>query len=1183
MVSTGYMTAMFSELKRLRSERRSQLLWLAALWLALPCISIFFLVAFADMLFAFSMYGRAVSLSLFVASLLTALFFLFRMTRRQLSMQAIASLVDKARPAAENRIINAVQFAESGAQSSEFIEALLSEKPFHLEQVEAKELYSPSYLHWLKRVFPIALLLWLIPLCFSPNGIAVSMLRIIMPFAGIAPYSHTLISEIAPGDTSVKRGQELEVFATLSGDLPEKAYMELDNGTDKVVRLDSQPDADGKVAFKTPPLFSTTRYRLSAGDAWSSWYKAKVAAVPGILKWEAKVSPPPHTHRDGYTISHDMEVMEVMPGSEMDFTGMATTELASVSFLQNGKVISSVEPKSKRFALKANIPGDGVALMRIVSMDGVEATLQMPITFLRDNSPSITLVDTPLSAKVERGKEFPIVFMAKDDFGVQRVGLEYIPIEAGGSEQISSATPEKEFTLDFKGRFVVDTGSFNIHLDGELRLRLWVEDNSPGGKRIYSPIVSIEFLDDVAKSEARTKQLEKSEDGLAQLIRRQKLNLKDTRQLADMALAKHELPSQRLEAVSNEQGALRVLAVQLLEHRDILGMIGDRLAGLVNNEMKEVMEQFSGVFRSAPSKQGEGLVKCTAIQNAILAALTGMKEGIKAEQAHLEKADIFALLQNIIKMQRGNLKDTQNLSSGKKIATSALIFNQDRIAQGVLSFSNACLEQAERRTTDEFSEQLKNARSMLTEAETYEKALSAAESLEDKDFKSAINSEKVVLKDLLGVLDVLNKWRVQNAKETLKSAFETIKDVKVKLDELEKKQATIAEVTRDMAKRGEFDDKVREKLAEMDREQKEMADDVEKLANDLYQFPDLPICNELNSKMREIFEDVLQALDSENSPSIEIAVQKEDAILDAIRNTKERIEDVESWLPDIPDNLVWNMESFDTDEFPEIPLVPLPDELEDLVGELLDQDSSIDALSQDPTGNNIVADAEMGWAVMDGPMPSFSAKGKTGNTRPNDNEMTGRSGAGREGQSTGELVENHVKGYEGRETHARKTNDKFQKGMVTEDEDSTFKTKATGGGKLGGESESQGMFGNAPRRDLHTAAHGSTPQKLRQETEALYASARLLFIGTGGLSDAAGEMRRLESEPPDIRTIGSLHKRIMRRLEDTQVSVSNGMVLSMPVSSVSQTGGAAVDESEFTKVSDEYKTILQDYYKGLAE
>ncbi|MBQ7650105.1 MAG: DUF4175 family protein, partial [Victivallales bacterium] len=462
MGSSGYMAAMFRELNRLRSERKRELLWLAAAWLAVPCVSIFLLVALADMLFAFPEYGRAVSLSVFALSLLAAMAILVRMMRVRLSMQAMASLVDKARPAAENRIINAVQFAEGGAQSDEFIEALLSERPFHLEQVEAKELYSPAYAQWLKRVLPVALLLWLVPICISPNGMIVSMSRIIMPFAAIAPYSHTMINGMTPCGTTLKRGQELEVSAQLAGDVPGRACLELDNGTEKAVRLDSIPDEDGKVAFKTPPMFSTARYRLVAGDAATAWYQAKVSAVPGLLSWEAKVTPPPHTRRVGYVIRHDMEVMEVMPGSNMDFTGVATTGLSSVSIIQNGRPISSVEPKSRRFAFKANIQGNGAVEMRMVSMDGVEATLQMPMTFLPDNAPTITLVDTPLSVKVERGKEFPIVFAAWDDYGVRRVGLEYIPIESGGSEQIALATPDKEFTLDYKGRFLVDTGSFEI-------------------------------------------------------------------------------------------------------------------------------------------------------------------------------------------------------------------------------------------------------------------------------------------------------------------------------------------------------------------------------------------------------------------------------------------------------------------------------------------------------------------------------------------------------------------------------------------------------------------------------------------------------------------------------------------------------------------------------------------------
>ena len=254
--------------------------------------------------------------------------------------------------------------------------------------------------------------------------------------------------------------------------------------------------------------------------------------------------------------------------------------------------------------------------------------------------------------------------------------------------------------------------------------------------------------------------------------------------------------------------------------------------------------------------------------------------------------------------------------------------------------------------------------------------------------------------------------------------------------------------------------------------------------------------------------------------------------------------------------------------------------MEDIVGELLDQASDVDAQSQDTTGNNIIADMEMGWGVADGPMPCFSAKGKSGNTRPNDNEMTGRSGAGREGQSNGELVENHVKGLEGRETHARRTQYPFQKGQVTEDEDSTMNARATGGGKLGGESESIGMFGQAPHRDLNSTDHGAAPMKLRQETEALYAKARLLYLGTGRLGNVTRELRGVESAGDKIRSMGSLHRRVLRRLEDTQVELNSGVVLPMPIATVSKTGGAVTDDVDISKISEEYRDIIRHLVRG---
>jgi len=367
----------------------------------------------------------------------------------------------------------------------------------------------------------------------------------------------------------------------------------------------------------------------------------------------------------------------------------------------------------------------------------------------------------------------------------------------------------------------------------------------------------------------------------------------------------------------------------------------------------------------------------------------------------------------------------------------------------------------------------------------------------------------------------------------------------------------------------------------MDAEQKKMADLVEQMANDLYQFPDMPVCNELNSKMREIYEDVQQAADSENAPAIEIAVQKEDSLLDAIRNTKERVEDVEMWLMDVPDNIAWNMESFDADEFPNMPLVPLPDELEDLVGDLLDQAKDIEKMSQDSTGNNMMADGEMGWGVADGPMPNFSAKGKSGNAKPNDNEMTGRSGSGREGQSNGELVENTVRGLEGTQTHARRTRDAFQNGDVKESKDSTLDARSTGGGKLGGQSESIGMFGKAPRRDLKMPDHANSPMQLRRETEALYTTARLLYLGGEGLGNAAREMRTLE-KAQNLPSLAPLTRKVMRELEKSQVDITAGTVVPLAAAGLEKSGGAAVTDFDLSQITDEsYREMVRDYYRGL--
>ena len=194
-----------------------------------------------------------------------------------------------------------------------------------------------------------------------------------------------------------------------------------------------------------------------------------------------------------------------------------------------------------------------------------------------------------------------------------------------------------------------------------------------------------------------------------------------------------------------------------------------------------------------------------------------------------------------------------------------------------------------------------------------------------------------------------------------------------------------------------------------------------------------------------IQQDTAQAAAGELKPS-EIAVQKEESLLEDMEKAAQTAADMEMWLPDKNETTKWLMENFDLTEMPEIPNLPLPDAFTDLVGDLLKEQEGLAEQVQDAASNNAFAvNPANGWEVADGPMPGFNAQGKSGNTPPNKNEQTGRSSGGREGMSSGEMVNQRADLLEGSATDARRTNDPMQKGQV-KDDGPAADAKATGGG-----------------------------------------------------------------------------------------------------------------------------------------
>ena len=117
-----------------------------------------------------------------------------------------------------------------------------------------------------------------------------------------------------------------------------------------------------------------------------------------------------------------------------------------------------------------------------------------------------------------------------------------------------------------------------------------------------------------------------------------------------------------------------------------------------------------------------------------------------------------------------------------------------------------------------------------------------------------------------------------------------------------------------------------------------------------------------------------------------------------------------------PDRQQWTQEELPTKS--DTPMPELPKDLQDMVGELMEQQEDLFQQMEDMNANiTDSADKGIGWDAADGPIADMSAKGVTGNALPNNNEMGGRSGEGRSRPQPGRDGRRHRR-RQGRPEHA---------------------------------------------------------------------------------------------------------------------------------------------------------------------
>jgi len=576
----------------------------------------------------------------------------------------------------------------------------------------------------------------------------------------------------------------------------------------------------------------------------------------------------------------------------------------------------------------------------------------------------------------------------------------------------------------------------------------------------------------------------------------------------------------------------------------------------------------------------------------------------QAEQAANALADLATQLREILEREQGIRRDTSDLKEGVATAripltglsprASSIAENQSLLGATMLSVAG---------TVPEIAPALKEVRGRLLSLAMNE-VMRATQHLKDsrsrrmttevgRDLAAALTQEDAVIKSLrvlLGQVEDLIKrveedpesWIDETMSEADRDA--ALRDAIARLKKFIREQEDVLEQTRKLEQK-DVDDFTNEDLALLEKlaaQESELSRFLEDLKDDLSKIPDQDFSNSTVLKeLIEAFSEVELAANALTKKRVELAVPLEQSGLELAEGLTENIE---KWLPDVRDNLKWNMEEFDG-EYPDVPMAELPEQLEDLWGDLIEEEEELGEDMEDVTSGWMDSiDKGAGWGTSDGPISNMSAQGKTGNTLPNQNEVGGRSGEGRSGRSHGEMVEGEATGKGGRKTPTRLTPDAIE-GKAVKDRSTEPLGGATGGGKLSG-TAGEGLAGPLPpevKGELGRL-HGNQVA-IRQKAEQLDRALKARHYPSEDLSRSVVLMKEMEEAlaKGDLRGYSRRHGVLLRQMKQGQATVlDHARVMRDRSRAVPKEIMRELESVDLSGLPEGYREFLREYYKILS-
>ncbi|MCX6967827.1 MAG: hypothetical protein NTZ46_08640 [Verrucomicrobia bacterium] len=1146
----------------------------------------------ADAQFHFGSATRWVAFLLVISPFLAGIALTIRAALPSISEASIARRIETAADGSRNTLISAVQFDRELAPNSGFRTALFQEMNDPFPQVDWSRVFDFELLKRLAIGLGTVVLLMGTFAAIRPLYFVNSAARILLPGRAIAPLTRTQIASLTPGSTRVINGRDLLVSVRLAGQIPKGVWLlsrEPGGNWQKVLMDHEIGSPEFTCAWKE--VREPFAYRIEAGDALSPVYEIAVRPRTAIVARTASIEPPAYTRLGKETRREFAALQGLLPGSNVS---LALTFNAPLQELRCNSGMTAQKTSDTTWNVSGVVKGNISLRVDYRDTDDITDSETLQIATTPDEPPRIAVTAPPEGKEIfaTRDDLLSITYSATDNYGLESVALYRTTDETQEAELIqvwNKIAGKKSFSATLKVPLA------KYAKDDRVTLALVAKDQNdvsgPGVTWSRPIIVTLRSQNEVKEQEESA--AKKAMNSFEALIKLQATNLERTQ--AALGTINEPATKSQLPPLLERQSQIAEMSRALAASTEAIAPEArTNLQALVAKEMPEaILALRAAVTGADATRQTAALAQAIPLEAAILARLQGTLKTAENDAAKGKIQDLISGVEELLRNQRELYRDT-NKANGPD--AKALAERQDALSEKSVRVRKGLEKAAQDGSIgdQDFRNRLTKVAAMFGEMAIYEQMLSASEQLLNRAFPAAATIQKEVIDNLAKLVELLNQWQLAAAQREADSMKKVAKAMVDKLEKLAQIQREVVEKSKEIARKADMRPEDVATADEMKKGKDLMAEVVEQMLTDAHVFPDMKPSNELRGELTQIYEDVIQADKADaaagNLTAKEVAVQKEDSLLQAIEQAKKVAEDLEMWLPNKLDTAKFLMENFDKTEMPEIPNLPLPDAFEDLVGDLLQEQEGLAEKAQDAASNQALAMAQQGWSVADGPMPGFSAQGKSGNTRPNHNEQMGRSSGGREGMSNGEMVGDTASNLQGDTPETRRSNDPMQQGQV-KDDGGIQEARATGGGKAGGFSDRNGMDGNAPLRASNAprmaASDALAVQQalLAEKTSKTYSQASLLYLRAKGLPGVARLMDQSQAALKEGRMddFRNLHQKIVTQLNEAKGNILPGDVVSLTTGDTARAQDKQLLGGDEGQAPPAYKKAVADYYRALQE